>query len=578
MSTTIERAHEYLAAFGRRRIDPRNNPMPPARYSYGTSRYEYDLSRVNDEEFLGKIDRIFRPKLRIITFERLEKYFSEEFHDPINDYSRGTPYVRLENTIPVCESDYTFAERVLFVTLWNNFERYMITNEHNAFCHATVSWLLQWPIDELRKLQERCSTFLLHFDDNAADEAGHCRACGVFEMLNMLICLVQEARNIFYVTIEWDGDCTAVPFIRFSHKALSKFYKTVCCVRNIASSSDLDDRNEFNDQIGERFFTNNRVVDTLTHLHHLLSREFWASEKTARRIRRTIDAYIRKDIACDLHKNISESLDEITRKVPKKVCFKYLTGVASTGKSTILNQLAGDNWTIFSRGKLGGYSAKTYDQITLTQLNFGLGSMVGDRMIGDRGFSDNPLWCLIMPFVDPKYHKDSHNFVENMLKGMSKLASESAVVFGRNLTDFLTIVDISSRLNKERMLRRGEGGDCHRGRIDYYVITQIMFYITNALIFAPFSDKHMKILPIPYTHDYSRLDGERHARAAREISAYFEESVKTYRDNLVSSSDAADETSQLESKVAMEFERFCRPNTDAFDTTSNFPHNAGIFK
>lgn len=576
----IQQAHNYLVNFAKKLLDPsdlRNMPNndDAVKFKYNEPSYEYELSRIDDDYFLKNVEKIFRPDYGIVDFDTILEVFRD--FDVVNDYVNGEPYVNyakeIENNV-IFETDMVFAEQVLFVTLCNEIDDFMKRRTRDGFVAAAISWLCQWPVNNLLKLQERVSTFANHF--NKVNSESNCRACGVSELINALLALKTGGNFFFRISITWKHGIVSLPFIRFPHKILRKLQTPECTIRNIGKRECAD---LFDIKMEKFVFGNKKLRETLVKLHKVMVLEIDASPRGVKKLRpaalrQEIESIIRDDIT-KLHAEISTNIDTFIKKNPPAVTYKYFTGVAGTGKSTILEKLKKNNWKIYSRGDLGGYSAKHYDQITVTQLNFALGQLVHDRVIGDRGFSDNPLWCLIMSLVNGAFHNDSEYFVDNLMAAMCKFASESAMLFYRNMTDFVTIVDISSTLNKNRMLNRCESGDGFRARIRYYVIAQVFAYIMNALIFSKYDSKFNKLITVPYNSMYTEMNYEEQNKNADMINKYFEYVLGEHKKRILSFRSAGNSAYN----EYPDYDKLCDPSTEAFSCSDDeFVQFCGIKK
>lgn len=194
---------------------------------------------------------------------------------------------------------------------------------------------------------------------------------------------------------------------------------------------------------------------------------------------------------------------------------KYITGVACTGKTTILRELEANGWTIRSRGQLGTFGGKSRAPAYVASLHAALDysyKKCAGFMIGDRGPIDNPLWTVIMQLCDPKY---KNCMVHEILKFFDHTFNELVV---RYHAEFQTVVflDTMPSKNRQRMLKRGEGGgDIQRGRIAHYVESQFMAYYIFAVLFGH------KIMLLPYCDDDKSIDSKRHLDNARHLNEYF---------------------------------------------------------
>lgn len=192
---------------------------------------------------------------------------------------------------------------------------------------------------------------------------------------------------------------------------------------------------------------------------------------------------------------------------------KYITGVACTGKTTILRELGAKGWTIRSRGQLGTFGGKSRSPAYVAALHAALDysyRKCSRFMIGDRGPIDNPLWTVIMQLCDPKY---KNTMVRELLTFFGRTFNELVI---RYHAEFQTVVflDTLPSKNRQRMLNRGESGDVLRGRITHYVEAQFMAYYMFAVLFGH------KIVLLPYDND-GNIDSQRQMENARALCEYF---------------------------------------------------------
>lgn len=186
--------------------------------------------------------------------------------------------------------------------------------------------------------------------------------------------------------------------------------------------------------------------------------------------------------------NISDDLE----KLRGSSNFKFITGQACCGKTTMLNHFRKLGWKIYNRGKLGSFGGKANDPATIANLHAALQyQLTQSDVIGDRGSIDNPLWSFIMPACNPQ-RRDS--LVGDLLSFINSSFNEPSIA------EYITqkgviFLDPYSRLNQERMLKRCAGGDPNRGRLSMYNPPQFMSYYTVARLFG------WKCYAVPYTKE-----------------------------------------------------------------------------
>lgn len=192
---------------------------------------------------------------------------------------------------------------------------------------------------------------------------------------------------------------------------------------------------------------------------------------------------------------------------------KYVTGVACSGKTTLLTRLQRLGWAVKSRGKLGTFEGKGKAAAHVAALHaatdhaFRAGS---GFVIGDRGPIDNPLWTAIMQLCDPKYE---HSMVSKLVQFFGHTLNELVVRYHGGF-DVVVFLDPFPSRNRERMLLRCENGDAQRGRMRQYVPAQFMAYYVFAALFG------FRVVLVPYTPD-GAFDDEAHRRNGELLVDYY---------------------------------------------------------
>lgn len=196
-----------------------------------------------------------------------------------------------------------------------------------------------------------------------------------------------------------------------------------------------------------------------------------------------------------------------------KIRPKYITGVACTGKTSMLRELHALGWIVRSRGQLGTFGGKSRAPAYVASLHGALDysyRKYADRVIGDRGPIDNPLWTIIMQLCDPKY---KHTMIKELLTFFDRTFNELVIRYHGEYR-VAVFLDTRPSRNRVRMLKRGESGDALRGRIAQYVEAQFAAYYMFAALFG------FKIVSLPYTKD-GLLDTTTHSKNARDLCKYF---------------------------------------------------------
>lgn len=194
---------------------------------------------------------------------------------------------------------------------------------------------------------------------------------------------------------------------------------------------------------------------------------------------------------------------------------KYVTGMACCGKTTTLTGLLAAGWMVRSRGSLGAFAAKNtspaYVATLHASLDYALRQCSG-FLIGDRGPIDNPLWNIIMPLCSPEHQ---HNLPLKIVTFFQNCLNELAINY-YNEFDVVVFLDQYPSRNRERMMKRDNGGDAHRSRIPFYAVVQFMAYYIFAALFGH------KIVTVPYTDDADKTyDVKRAAAISNELLTYY---------------------------------------------------------
>lgn len=191
--------------------------------------------------------------------------------------------------------------------------------------------------------------------------------------------------------------------------------------------------------------------------------------------------------------------------------FKFITGQACCGKTTLLNKFRKNGWKIYSRGALGSFSGKAHDAATIANLHAALQyKLTQPDVIGDRGSIDNPLWTFIMQACDPEKRDnvviDLLHFINSKFNepSIAEYISQKGVIF----------IDPYTKLNSERMLERCAEGDPNRGRIPSYNPVQFISYYAMVRLFG------WKCYAVPYTAD-RKFDPKGYDKIAEELTKFF---------------------------------------------------------
>lgn len=323
-------------------------------------------------------------------------------------------------------------------------------------------------------------SFMLQFDDHDLEQFGM-----KYERFFTLCQYVINERaidnyNYLYLYNNY------VPFVKTSFKILNKFFKDgEQIVKKTPTTFNLLHR------IGRN------VVDELNYYFRLHQQKAFTLEDI-RHLERDRGLYL--------------TLDDIDlKKLRGSSSFKFISGEACCGKTTIANYLKFNGWQIYSRGDCGSFSGKATNPAAVGCLHSALDYVLTQPyVIGDRGYIDNILWVFIMSACGIK---NIDTLIIELLKffnanfnapAIANFCSQKGVIF----------LDPHADKNKERMLKRNTDGDAHRARIEHYQVCQFITYLFAAMIFG------WKIVAVPYTIDRNFNPIEYDVKIKR-ISEYF---------------------------------------------------------
>lgn len=160
---------------------------------------------------------------------------------------------------------------------------------------------------------------------------------------------------------------------------------------------------------------------------------------------------------------------------------KFISGVACSGKTTILNKLRQQNWKVFSRGDIGSFGGKANSAPTIGTLHAALEYVLTQSdVIGDRGPIDNPLWTIIMELCDPNC---SGSLVTRILQFFNSHFNEPSIAYFIKHRGVI-FIDTNFKANAARMMSRNTHGDAHRSRLQSYAKTQFMAYYIAVRLFG----------------------------------------------------------------------------------------------
>lgn len=336
-----------------------------------------------------------------------------------------------------------------------------------------------------------------------------------FRRLCETLILERAVDNYAYV-FEYRG----VPFIKTAIKVVRKHF-------------DIKSNNS-SEPFSLMALLNREFVDHIKQVFRWLLNDEFDSEKI-----KLLETYM--PIPYKLE-NIHKDIDSIRGTSN----FKFFTGEACCGKTTLLESFKANGWKIYSRGDVGSFSGKSNSPAAVGNLHAALDYILTQPdVIGDRGYIDNVLWSFIMPACNPTkvdtvvmdmFRFFNANFNE---PSIAQYITQKGVVF----------IDPFSKLNAERMLKRCTDGDAHRGRLTLYPTIQFLVYYTAARLFG------WKIFCVPYTEDL-KFDPIRYVEIADQLQNYF---------------------GKPRSTNTLPFVRFSKPAND-FEVDNFFPKSVGIFK
>lgn len=360
------------------------------------------------------------------------------------------------------------------------------TCEYDAVCHAIISFILTWN-------PSAWNEYAHHFPAHS-------------ELIYILKTETQKVRILCYKNI---------PFIRTTFKVLKHYF------------GEMENSARLKPIFNARQYLKPVFIDHI--------REFYA-----RLLTNTMTEKFKQSLEMSMS---SPFLDIMENVQGLETPIKFLTGVACVGKSTFLEGLKQHGFIIRSRGDIGSFAGKSHSATQIASLH---GSMeYALRLtdcIGDRGPIDNPLWTAIMPLCDVQYQA---NAVMLMLNKIMTMLNENVIRYYMQQKGVI-FIETSIAHNRLRMLKRNEGGDCHRARIKQYVPIQSLAYYTVGRLFG------WKIICTPYIN--GEFTPQKYQKYIPEILEYFGPAIP----------QLIDPTSS-------------RPD-DSFDLSNTYPHDVGIYK
>lgn len=226
--------------------------------------------------------------------------------------------------------------------------------------------------------------------------------------------------------------------------------------------------------------------------------------------------------------------------------FKFISGQACCGKTSLLNTFRSNGWQIYSRGDCGSFSGKATNPAAVGCLHSALDFMLNrPNVIGDRGYIDNILWVFIMEACDPK---KKSAIVNNMFRFFNANFNEPSIA------NFIAqkgviFIDPYPEKNIARMLARCMDGDAHRARINLYPIVQFIVYYTAARLFG------WKVVCVPYDSATRQFKPSKYIQIGNMLQQYFGKPIDTGR----------------------KFVSFAKPPND-YIVNNEYPKEVGIFK
>lgn len=195
-------------------------------------------------------------------------------------------------------------------------------------------------------------------------------------------------------------------------------------------------------------------------------------------------------------------------------CIKYVTGQACTGKTTVLNALHKNYCVVKSRRSMGTFSGKSKNPETVAALHFALdNNLRKEKILGDRGSIDNPLWRWIMHACNPIAMLNK-NLIDECLHFLSSSFNVSSFEY-LSKQKVVVFIDLLPSENKKRMLSRCQGGDAFRARIENYAITQTVAYFLIAKLCG------WKLVTVPYDLDKKIYLPNKYEEIINDLITYF---------------------------------------------------------
>lgn len=429
-------------------------------------------------------------------------YFAKLFKtfDPINTRNDFPKYIEYRD---FDDMHYIDAMHVLDYLQAKEFNADLLstrTNDHIAT--AIVSFLLQFDDVDLENFGQRYEKYLPLCQYIAAERR-------------------VDNYNYLYLYNNY------VPFMKTSFKILNRFFKPAENTDTIATIIKLPCNNVFN----LLNLLDRNIVVELNYYFDLHQKNAFTLEDIAN-LERNRDLYF--------------NLDNINLNgVRGRSNFKFISGEACCGKTTIANYLKSNGWQIYSRGDCGSFSGKATNPAAVGCLHSALDYVLTQpNVIGDRGYIDNILWVFIMYACSMK---NIDMLIVEMLKFFNANFNEPAIANFCSQKGVI-FLDPYPDKNKERMLKRNTDGDAHRGRIQHYQVCQFMTYFFAALIFG------WPIVAVPYNADREFQPSEYNDKIKR-ISEYFGEPIN----------------------IDATFVRYAKPPND-YNVDNSFAKAIGIFK
>lgn len=421
-------------------------------------------------------------------------YFAKLFKnfDPINTREDFPKYIEYRDFANLNYVDVLHLLDYLQAEEFNNSLLYNRTNDHIA--SAIISFMLQFEAVDLEQFGIKYEKFY-----------------------NLCQYIINERAldnyNYLYLYNNY------IPFVKTSFKILNRYFKSEQVVHKAPTTFNLLHK------LGRN------IVDELNYYFLLHQRKAFTIENI---------------LELERDRQLYFTLDDIDlEKLRGSSTFKFISGEACCGKTTISNYLKSDGWQIYSRGDCGSFSGKATNPAAVGCLHSALDFVLTQPyVIGDRGYIDNILWVFIMSACGMK---NIDTLVSELLKffnanfnapAIANFCSQKGVIF----------LDPHSDKNKERMLQRNTDGDAHRARIEHYQVCQFMTYLCAALVFG------WKIVAVPYTDARDFNPSEYDAKIKR-ISEYFGQPFD----------------------VAAKFVCYAKPPND-YDIDSSIAKSIGIFK